>query len=132
MKNKIIRGFVALFAVAAVIAADLKYTTLPQDNDSALVLANKLAVSASSNKSSNISTATTTVVKSGSGIIERILIGTAVAATTVVVYDNTAASGTKITTASTTAQGNLVLGCRFATGLTIVTDGTANITIIYR
>ncbi len=84
---------------------------------------------------SNITTNTTTTVKSGAGILKRItvnVIGSGDALATV--YDNTAGSGTKIATISAgTTSVNLEFDARFATGLTIVTSGTTpgNITVIY-
>jgi hypothetical protein len=136
MKNKLIRGLVALLAVAAVLAADLTYTTLPQTTDSALVLANKqsAALTGASNKFSNITTATTTTVKSGSGVLERIVVNTAGAGSTFVIYDNTAGSGTKIASGTSATQISLMYNVRFSTGLTIVTaSGTpADITVIYK
>lgn len=138
MKNR----FSLLVALAAITigfaaaheaqGADLAYTTLPQDTDSALVLANKRAAEASSNKFLAISTATTTAVKSGSGIIERIVITTVGSSSTATVYDNTAGSGTVIATINTDSLGTYDFGCRFATGLTIVTVGTPKITVVYR
>lgn len=119
------------FAVAAM-AADLTYTTLPQDNDSALVLSNKAATAAASNKYSNITTATTTAVKSGSGIVERIVVNKVGSSSTVTVYDNTAGSGTKIATINSDSLGTYHYGCRFGTGLTVVTVGTPDVTVVYR
>ncbi|TCO87265.1 hypothetical protein EV701_123102 [Chthoniobacter flavus] len=132
-------GAVASIALLSVLAlapsaraGDLSYTTLPQQNDSDLIIAHKLAAAPASNLYSNVSTATTTVCKSGSGVLERIIINTGASTSTVTVYDNTAGSGTKIATAATTAQGVLVYGCHFSTGLTIVTSSTADVTVVYR
>lgn len=113
-------------------AADLTYTTLPQDTDSSLVLANKRATEAASNKYTNITTATTTAVKSGSGIIERIVVNKVGSSSTATVYDNTAGSGTKIATINTDSLGTYHYGARFGTGLTVVTVNTPDITVIYR
>lgn len=87
----------------------------------------------------NIATQTTTVVKSGRGTLERIVINTPLANGVITIYDNTAGSGTKIGTI--TMAGTLAstgphvaeYGLRFNTGLTVVT-GTANqdITVVYR
>jgi hypothetical protein len=136
MKNKlIIGGLLALIAVGAALAADLKYTTLPQDTDSALVLANKKATETSSNLYANIVLAapTTTVVKSGSGILVGVVCNTPASGAVATVYDNTAGSGTKIATILGTAQSSLKFDCRFATGLTVVTStAAADWTFIYR
>lgn len=86
---------------------------------------------------SNITTNTTTTVKSGAGILWRIVINTkGASANTATVYDNTAGSGTKIGTIDTVtgATGEIDYGgVNFATGLTIVTaTGTAaDITVVY-
>lgn len=84
----------------------------------------------------NILTATTTVVKSGGGVLQRIVINKAVANGVVTIYDNTAASGTKIATITQPAtlletQDVLEYGVRFATGLTVVTSSTDDITIVW-
>lgn len=83
----------------------------------------------------NIATNTTTVVKSGAGILKRIVLGVIGSGDAqAVVYDNTAGSGTQITTiALGVAPVTLEFDARFATGLTIVTSGTSagNITVIY-
>lgn len=84
-----------------------------------------------------ISTATTTVVKSGAGQLGTILVlgGTMGAIT---VYDNTAASGTLIAagfTPVTPAGGGAnttVFNCSFGVGLTIVTGTAMIITVLYR
>jgi hypothetical protein len=85
-----------------------------------------LPVVAGGNTYTNITTATTTTVKSGAGVLHTVCVNTlGTVASAAVVYDNTAASGTKIATLNTLA----LLGCQtydvaFATGLTIVTTGT--------
>lgn len=79
----------------------------------------------------NISSATTTVVKSGKGVLARISINTT-AAGAITVYDNTSAAGTKIATfASSVAVGDYEFGCKFGTGLTIVTAAASDITVIW-
>lgn len=89
------------------------------------------------NSFANIAGAATTVVKSGAGTLDRIVVNKAVASSTVTVYDNTAASGSKIATVTNPAllhadQYVLDYGCAFATGLTVVTSGADDITVIYR
>lgn len=77
---------------------------------------------------------TTTVVKSGSGILHAICINTPAATGTITIYDNTAASGTKIGTITAFASTNpcFTYNAYFATGLTIVTATAANdITVTY-
>ena len=79
----------------------------------------------------NIASATTTVVKSGNGILRRITVNTT-AAGTITIYDNTAASGTKIgILKSSIVEGTYEYGCRFGTGLTIVTGAASDITVIW-
>ena len=84
----------------------------------------------------NIAGAATTVVKSGGGTLIGIVVNKAVASGVVTVYDNTAASGTKIATITFPAvllgnQVNLTYGCWFSTGLTVVTSAADDITVIY-
>ena len=84
----------------------------------------------------NITTKTTTVVKSGAGILHSVTVNTkGSGSNTGVIYDNTAGSGTVIASIDPTAAvGTLVYDLAFATGLTIVTaTGTqADLTITYR
>ncbi len=82
----------------------------------------------------NIPTSTTTVVKTGSGFLHSIIINTIGTTSTVTVYDNTAASGTKIATLSSVVQNFMLYDCKFTTGLTIVTAGgaPADITVVYK
>lgn len=135
---KIIRILAALAGIAsfglapAARATDLTYTALPQSGENELELQHKVMMAPSSNTYANLTSAATTTIKSGSGILEKIVINTGASSTTVTVYDNTAGSGTKIATAATTTQGTLSYGCRFGTGLTVVTSGAADITIVYR
>lgn len=79
----------------------------------------------------NISSATTTTVKSGRGTLKSIVVNTA-AAGAVTVYDNTAGSGTKIATLkSSVVEGVYEYNCRFITGLTIVTAAASDLTVIW-
>ena len=130
---KTIRQLLTAIALApAAFATDLTYTELPTTADSELVIAHKQAAKESSNTYSNITTATTTAVKSGSGVLVSLVVGTAGSSSTATIYDNTAGSGTKIATINTDSLGSYIFNCRFATGLTIVTVGTPKITAIYR
>lgn len=80
----------------------------------------------------NITTATTTTVKTGAGFLHSITINTT-AAGTITIYDNTAGSGTKIgTLASSVGQQTFFYDVQFATGLTIVTGAASDITVSYR
>lgn len=84
----------------------------------------------------NIATATTTTVKSGAGILKRLLVNKPLATGVIAIYDNTAASGTKIGTithAAALLQGELSIeyDIRFTTGLTIVTSAAEDLTAIW-
>lgn len=90
----------------------------------------------SSNSFAHISTSTTTVVKSGTGALHTITVnGLGTVASSTIVYDNTAGSGTVIAVINTLAgQESYVYDVTFATGLTLVTTGTVapDITVSYR
>lgn len=96
------------------------------------------AVEESGRTFSNITSATTTTVKSGKGNLHAIIINTPVASGTITMFDNTAGSGTKIATitnpVSLLGMGPIsaVYDIAFATGLTIVTTGAQDITVSYR
>ena len=79
-----------------------------------------------------ITIATTTLVKAGPGVLYRIIIGTT-AAGAITVYDAlTAASGAeKVVLKASISEGSYALGMVFQTGLTIVTGGASDITVIY-
>lgn len=79
----------------------------------------------------NIASATTTTVKSGSGHLHSIVVNTT-AAGTITIYDNTAGSGTKIgIMKASIVEGTYLFNCAFATGLTIVTGAASDITVTY-
>lgn len=79
----------------------------------------------------NITTATTTTVKSGRGTLTRLVINTT-AAGTITLYDNTAGSGTKIgTLKASVGEGTYMYGVRFTTGLTIVTAAASDVTVVW-
>lgn len=79
----------------------------------------------------NITTQTTTTLKSGAGQFGGLMINTPVANAVITIYDNTAASGTKLATitlpAALLSSGPIAYGFgaagKFATGLTVVTSG---------
>lgn len=80
----------------------------------------------------HITTATTTVVRTGMGVLMRVMIGT-VATGTATLFDNTAGSGNVIGVLTYTAPGApqvLEIDVAFNVGLTIVTTGTADLTIV--
>lgn len=90
------------------------------------------------NSFTNITTATTTTVKSvpagQSGQFYGFCVNTVGTTSTLVAYDNTAASGTKIGTWTTTAVGCYQLKVQLQHGLTLVTTGSpaADLTILWR
>lgn len=78
-----------------------------------------------------ISTATTTLVKTGAGVLHSITVTTA-AAGTITVYDNTAGSGTiKAVLKVSIPEGTYIFDIAFATGLTIVTAAASGLTVSY-
>lgn len=82
-----------------------------------------------------ISTATTTLVKTGAGFVHTIsIVGGTLGAITV--YDNTTATGTAIiptfTPTATLPCPPIILDASFATGLTIVTAAATIIVVSYR
>lgn len=84
----------------------------------------------------NIAGAATTAVKASAGRLKRITVNKAVASGVITVYDNTAASGTKIATITSPATllqnyFTLEFDVRFATGLTIVTSAADDITVVW-
>lgn len=98
------------------------------------------------NKYRNITGNATTVVKSGNGVIRGISINNNNTGGTIIVYDNTSATGTKIATLyiGTPAGGILssdgenppnyvTMAAEFVTGLTVVTSGSSSndITVYY-
>lgn len=81
----------------------------------------------------NITTATTTNVKVGPGELFSIVINTKGSGSTATVYDSLAASGTKLATIDTASSvATLFYNIKFTLGLTIVTVGTADLTVTYR
>lgn len=85
----------------------------------------------------NIAGAATTTVKSGAGTLVRVVVNKPIALGVITVYDNTAASGTKIATITNPAailqqQIEIQYEAKFATGLTIVTSLADDLTIVYK
>lgn len=80
-------------------------------------------------KPTYISTATTTVVKSGTGVLGSITVGET-AAGAITVYDNTAASGTIIAVLkASVAEQTFNFDAAFANGCTVVTAGASKVTV---
>jgi hypothetical protein len=116
-------------------------TTLATDSPGIVTLggatpANSVPVVGAGFTYSHISTATTTTVKSGAGVVHTITVNNlGTVASTTTVYDNTAGSGTVMAVINTLAgQVSYVYDVAFATGLTLVTTGTVapDITVSYR
>lgn len=85
------------------------------------------------NEATNISTATTTLCTEGRGDLVRIVLNTPTN-NDITIYDSITASGkilAVIDPAANTAPSFLEYGIRFKNGLTVVTAGTPDITIIY-
>ena len=83
------------------------------------------------NSYSYTATAATTVVKTGQGVLRRLIVEGGTTGT-IIIYDNTAASGTIIASFDTTnALANYQFDVPFVTGLTVVTGGNTKITVIY-
>ena len=84
----------------------------------------------------NITTDTTTAVKSGAGTLHSVCINTPLATSVITIYDNTAASGTTIGTYTipvSPVPSCLVYDVAFATGLTVkTTTAASDITVSYR
>lgn len=78
-----------------------------------------------------ISTATTTVVKSGAGHLHSIVIGET-AAGAITIYDNTAASSPVLAVIKSSAvEGTYLFDITFSTGLTIVTAAASKLSVSY-
>lgn len=84
------------------------------------------------NNATVISTATTTVCKTGAGLLHTITV-TGGTAGTIVVYDNTAASGTILASFSSTNDlATYTFNVSFSIGLTVVTSAATLVTISAR
>jgi hypothetical protein len=83
----------------------------------------------------NITTDTTTALKTGPGYLHTVCINTPAATGTITIYDNTAGSGTKIGTITSYASlpGCFTYDVAFWNGLTIVTATAApDVTVSFR
>lgn len=80
-------------------------------------------------KPTYISTAATTVAKSGTGVLGTIVL-TETTTGTITVYDNTAASGTIIAAfKASVVEGTYEFNCAFSIGCTVVTTGASKLTV---
>lgn len=77
-----------------------------------------------------ISTATTTLVATGRGVLKRLVIGET-AAGTITVYNSLSASGTVLGVfKASITEGSYQLGWNFSTGCTIVTAAASKVTAV--
>lgn len=78
-----------------------------------------------------ISTATTTLVATGSGVLHELSL-TETAAGTITVYDNTAASGTILAVLKASiVEGDYLHDLAYSIGLTIVTAAASKLTVAW-
>jgi len=77
----------------------------------------------------NITTSTDTVIKTSAGTLQGFTVNTA--GTSVVFYNNTTCTGTKIGTYTTTAQTSILINAAFTVGLCATTVG-GDITVLWR
>lgn len=83
------------------------------------------------NNYTHIATAATTVCKTGNGVLERITLNEPTAGT-VTIYNNTAASGDVIgIIAASTAAQTLEYDIPLSIGITIVTSGADDMTVVW-
>ncbi len=101
-----------------------------------LTLCLATAAIAAGYKYRNIAGAATTVVKSGPGRLVQINVNKTIASSTITIYDNTSAAGTKIATITNPGtlhqdQFDFPYNLQFNTGLTIVTSGADDLTVVF-
>jgi hypothetical protein len=77
----------------------------------------------------HISTATTTLVKTGRGVLHSIVVNTTTAFTITVDDALTATTPTIAVMKASIAEGTYLFDCAFTVGLTIVTGGASDITV---
>ncbi len=107
------------------------------DANGKLLVAGSFSASPPTNSYTHIATSTTTnAIKSGAGTLSRIVVNqTGTVASLISVFDNTTATGTTIAIIDgLTRTGNYDYELAFATGLSIITTGTAapDITVVWR
>jgi len=79
----------------------------------------------------NIASATTTVVKAGRGVLRRIIVNNVVASTISVYNHPTGASNPIAVIGASAPIASLPYDLEFSLGLTIVTAGASNLTVVY-
>lgn len=84
------------------------------------------------NKIAYVAGAATTLIKTGRGHLHSVTIGLP-SASTVSVYDGLSAAGTLIAVLTAAAVPFIwTPNCTFGVGLTVVTAGTSNISVVYQ
>jgi ABC-type uncharacterized transport system ATPase subunit len=73
----------------------------------------------------------TTLVKTGAGILKKIVIGTGAAGATTIYDAITAAAGSEIGAIAASATGTYQYDLQFKTGLTVVTEADNDVTVVY-
>ncbi len=127
---------------ATLSSIDAKFSALGQTTMSAsvpVVLSSNhsdIVTKKSASSYAHLNSTGTTTIKSGAGILRRVVINTKGGAfNTFTVYDNTSGSGTVIAAIDTAngVSGNFEYNVAFSTGLTVVgaTGTSADITVIY-
>ena len=135
VESNLVQGLTDTQLRASAVPVSLSSSPLPTDaaTESTLVALNNKF---NTNSFSNINTNTTTTVKSGAGVLKRIVVNKVGALlNTCTIYDNTTATGTIIGTIDLVhTQMVFEYDVVFNTGLTIVTaTGTAaDLTIVYQ
>lgn len=83
----------------------------------------------------HIGGATTTLVKNGKGVLGSIVVNRATTNQTVTVYDGITAQGSVVgivTHGASPLSGNTIpLGCKMEHGITVVTSGADDLTVLY-
>lgn len=97
------------------------------DTDTSAIVANTNALSYN-----NITTSTTTVVKAAPGVLGKVTVNTAGGAGSIIVYDHASGVGTIIATLDSTVAGSFDFNAIATIGITVVTTGAPNVTILYR
>jgi hypothetical protein len=79
----------------------------------------------------NLTAAGTTFVAAAPVDLISVVVNTGVAAATVSIFDGSTAAGAAIGTIDASATNTFFYGCTCRNGLTVVTVGTANVTVVY-
>ena len=135
VESNLVQGLTDTQLRASAVPVSLSSSPLPTDAATESTLA-ALNNKFNTNSFSNINTNTTSTVKSGAGVLKRIVVNKVGAlSNTCTIYDNTTATGTIIGTIDPVhTQMVFEYDLAFSIGLTIVTaNGTAaDITVIYK